>query len=412
MRFLIIALCCTCFSVSASTLYVNGHWWQNNAFVSQNWYVEDGVLRKEPTRDVTNVIDLTGKYVVHPYGEAHNHNLQEVFLAERFAQSYVENGVLFGMMMCANARGQAQAREFIDSTPLNIVFASACVSSSDGHPLRMALQPPFEGAPTPSPEDIYDKGFIVMDSVSDVEEKWPLVEAGEPDILKIILVHHEVESRRDNERYFGVNGLTEEATRELVELSRANNLRVVAHVESAADFELAVDAGVDIIGHVPGYHWWEGYDPELYAISESAAREAAARGVQVITTMSVVELFQYSDDRRKAIVELQAKNLATLYNAGVQIIVGSDRFDSDVIHEVEYLSNLNVLSAETLLNLLTVKTPRALFPQRDLGVFDDGYEANFLVLGGNPIKDFQSLRDIELRVMGGQPIKTERDSSH
>src|SRR5690606_40438873 len=137
-------------------------------------------------------------------------------------------------------------------------------------------------------------------------------------------------------------------------------------------------------------------------------REAAARGVQVITTMSVVELFPYSDDRRKAIVELQAKNLATLYNAGVQIIVGSDRFDSDVIHEVEYLSNLNVLSAETLLNLLTVKTPRALFPQRDLGVFDDGYEATFLVLGGYSIKDFDSLRDIDLRVMCAQRIETER----
>jgi predicted amidohydrolase YtcJ len=39
-------------------------------------------------------------------------------------------------------------------------------------------------------------------------------------------------------------------------------------------------------------------------------------------------------------------------------------------------------------------TPQAIFPARRLGRLQPGYEANFVVLGGNPLADFNAVKDV------------------
>lgn len=46
-----------------------------------------------------------------------------------------------------------------------------------------------------------------------------------------------------------------------------------------------------------------------------------------------------------------------------------------------------------------------LFPQRRIGHLDAGYEASFLVLGGNPLADFGEVRDIKPRFKQGRFIE-------
>jgi imidazolonepropionase-like amidohydrolase len=46
-----------------------------------------------------------------------------------------------------------------------------------------------------------------------------------------------------------------------------------------------------------------------------------------------------------------------------------------------------------------------IFPQRKIGALEDGYEANFLVLQGNPIQDFNAVKRIRMRVKQGDPLK-------
>jgi len=46
-------------------------------------------------------------------------------------------------------------------------------------------------------------------------------------------------------------------------------------------------------------------------------------------------------------------------------------------------------------------TPRAIYPNRRIGALDDGSEASFLVLGGNPLTDFRNTRAITMRVKQG-----------
>jgi hypothetical protein len=46
-------------------------------------------------------------------------------------------------------------------------------------------------------------------------------------------------------------------------------------------------------------------------------------------------------------------------------------------------------------------TPRAIFPKRKIGFLRDGYEASFLVLGGNPLADLEHIKNINLRFKQG-----------
>jgi imidazolonepropionase-like amidohydrolase len=56
------------------------------------------------------------------------------------------------------------------------------------------------------------------------------------------------------------------------------------------------------------------------------------------------------------------------------------------------------------LNLWTTTTPQAIFPDRRIGRLDAGYEASFLVLGGNPLDDFSAVRTIRRRVKQGHEL--------
>ena len=56
--------------------FVNGYWFDGQKFGDKRFYSVGGVLvSKKPDRR-TSRIDLTGKFVIPPFGEAHNHNVE------------------------------------------------------------------------------------------------------------------------------------------------------------------------------------------------------------------------------------------------------------------------------------------------------------------------------------------------
>ena len=57
-----------------------------------------------------------------------------------------------------------------------------------------------------------------------------------------------------------------------------------------------------------------------------------------------------------------------------------------------------------LLRLATTDTARLIFPDRRVGCLAPGCEASFLVLDGNPLEDFSQIRNIRLRVKGGERL--------
>jgi imidazolonepropionase-like amidohydrolase len=50
-----------------------------------------------------------------------------------------------------------------------------------------------------------------------------------------------------------------------------------------------------------------------------------------------------------------------------------------------------------------------IFPGRKVGRLKEGYEASFLVLGGDPIEDFTAVEKIELEVKQGHLLDSDPD---
>ena len=49
-------------------------------------------------------------------------------------------------------------------------------------------------------------------------------------------------------------------------------------------------------------------------------------------------------------------------------------------------------------------TPKVIFPHRRIGALQEGYEASFVVLEGDPIKDFNEVKKITMRVERRTPL--------
>ena len=121
----------------------------------------------------------------------------------------------------------------------------------------------------------------------------------------------------------------------------------------------------------------------------------------VVTTtyVSPYELKQPAELRQAR--ELQMQNLRVLHQAGVKLAVGPDVYGVTALAEVMNLYDLKVFDNLALLKMWCEVTPAAIFPHRRIGHLRAGYEASFLVLGGNPQADFEHVKDIRLRFKQG-----------
>jgi imidazolonepropionase-like amidohydrolase len=108
-----------------------------------------------------------------------------------------------------------------------------------------------------------------------------------------------------------------------------------------------------------------------------------------------------------AACEIKIHNLQLLHRHGVTIAIGSDHADTSLA-EALHLHALNVFDNLTLLKMWCETTPRAIFPQRKIGSFKEGYEARFLVLDENPIDRFEAVTRINMRFKEGHPLQTDR----
>jgi len=241
-----------------------------------------------------------------------------------------------------------------------------------------------------------------MDSPAQVREKWPLVEARKSELIKLVLSYHEREDLRGRPELMGKLGLRAEVAAEIVRIAHASGQRVAAHVDSAADFEAAVRAGVDQIAHLPGYFPHHGDAPESYLLSPASIELAAQRKIAVITTTAATGLFKADADLQARIREVQKRNLQMLRDAGVPLLLGSDVFTGTALAEFRSLATLGVLSPAELLRIATQDTPRAIFPKRRLGCFEPGCDASFLVLAGHPLQDPAAVEQPLLRVKQGR----------
>lgn len=174
--------------------YAGAHWFDGTRFAEGTRYVVDGRMQAERPARIDARVDLEGGWVVPAFGEAHNHNLQNAWGLERNREMYLREGVFYAAMLCGDPDSNRAVRAGLREEGDVDLALTACISSPDGHPLGMALSSLRDMRSDATAADVHDSAYVVMDAPDDIDAKWPLLRAAEPDLVKAILVHSEDEA--------------------------------------------------------------------------------------------------------------------------------------------------------------------------------------------------------------------------
>ena len=392
-------------SAARTTEYVNGYWFDGSRFSRRTGYVVGDVLSFRRPQHVDASVDLNDGYVVPPFAEAHNHNIEPLNNVPKLIATYLEHGIFY-VKNPNNLPRDRQAVAPLLNRPdsIDVLFSNGGWTGRGGHPAEIAKRLIDRRLWTEADGDC---GFYwAADTPADVERKWVAYIDQKPDFVKTYLLFSDDQQRDTQpEKYFGWRGLAPEALRAIVGRAHQAHLRVSAHIETAHDFQEALSAGVDEINHLPGFRTSGDVDAHPisdFELSEVDAALAHRRGVVVVTTL--VGATKLDGTRRAEQDALNSRNLHRLITHGVKVAVGSDSYREDSLAEALYLASLHVVSNATLLKMWTEATATAIYPGRKIGRLREGYEASFLVLAGNPLEEFAHVTRIMHRLKQGRRL--------
>lgn len=375
--------------------YVNGRWFNGETFEQKTVYVVDGILRTHHDGSVDATVDLQGKYIVPPFAEAHNHHFGEEANYKQQLRTYLQQGIFYSKNTNNVAKLAVPVRQLVNNPEsVDVIYANGGLTATGGHPVQI-YDMFAQHLPGWSKKDMEDQAYFIVDTEKDLEHKWPAIMSGKPDFIKTYLEYSdEFEKRKADPSFYGKRGLDPKLLSKIVQKAHASGLRVVAHINTAADFYNAVVAGVDEITHLP-----------LEKLTEEQAKSAANQGVAVVTTT----ISHRPTGHVKNIDDVHRHNINLLRRAGVRLAVGSDDNNHTVINEAENLHRLGLFDNLTLLKLLTELTAQTMLPARKIGYLKEGYEASFIALDGNPLEDFASIRRVSVRVKRGHMLEVLAD---
>jgi len=383
--------------------FINGQWFDGTGFRARAFYSINSVLTLKKPASIDKVFDLKNGYVVPPFAEAHNHWLEPQRVDE-YIHNYLSDGVFYVKDEANMPYIVSQFRDKINRpTSVDFVTALQGFTGSGGHPLEIIRQFQAMGIlPKEWAEaDLDGKAVLIVDDARDIPSHWSLLLSSKPDFVKVFLNYSGPgESRKGNPKK---TGLDPRFLPEIVRLAHKAGLYVSVHISTAADFHNAVVAGADEIAHLPFVDFDQELGNEHFVISKADARRAARRGVRVITTLGwlVADLGKDPHRTEAARTQVIIPNLRLLKRYGVKLLIGSDQFRQTSLPEILLISSLGVFTNLELLKMVCEVTPRAIFPRRKIGFLREGYEASFLVLEGNPLTNFEEIKNVRLRFKQG-----------
>jgi imidazolonepropionase-like amidohydrolase len=410
---------------SDAKAFVNGKWFAEKDFESATFYAVDGVLTKRKPPGPIKTVDLQGGFVVPAFGDAHAHFPSTEQNFEMANRNFLQAGAFYVLNAGGNAETENPLRSKL-GTPatIDVIFAHSVFTCHGGHPqpyLEYLSEHGVEFGVPFAKTKLEDHYFRTIDSVADIDLKWPQFLSTKPDFVKLMFVYSEpYQSSDGGDKSMG---LRPDLAAEIAHRANAAGLRTGAHIEDAADFHNALAAGVEVIMHLPAFpdpldrqaayrnkSNWE----ERFTIPASDIELAAKRDVTVVMTAAALSAENFEkpnpltalSENEKRFRKIMTQNIRHLKDAGVRLAVGSDTMPgAGVLGEIDFLKDTDIFSNLELLKMWSETTPKTIFPKRNIGALKDGYEANFLVLEGNPIQDFGYVKRIKMRVKQGDPLK-------
>ena len=403
---------------SKTLLLRNGQWFDGRRFRARTFCVVAGVLQRQRPAQIDSVVDLAGQWVVPAFGDAHNHALDQEWKAPETIQQYLTDGVFYLKNPNNIPRYTAPLAPLLNQpSSLDVTYSGGGITGSGGHPIPLYEALAARGVYQLTAAQLNGQAYHILDSLAQWPAVWGSVVAGHPNFVKLYLLFSERYGQPRDTATLASTGLDPQLLPELVRRIHAQGLPVAMHLETAHDFAVAVQAGVDEINHLPGYAWDKHLRAEDYRLTPTLARQCARQGTRqgtrvVTTTVVTRDVYATPKDsaRRRQVQQLQRENLRRLHQAGVQLALGCDTYAQTARAEMMSLLQLQAFDAATLLRLWAETTPQTIFPGRRVGRLRAGYEANLLVLGQNPLTtDFATATaDIRLRIKQGRVLLLPR----
>lgn len=403
--------------------FKNGRWFDGKTFKRTVFYSVGGVLTKKRPAQIDETVDLKNGFVIPPFGDAHTHNLDGTRDLEKMSQAYLAEGTFYVQVTGNHASGAKQARPLLNKpSTLDVVYANAMLTCTYGHPF-MVYEPRAMGIYNPADafkrvEEVKksrraeNDAYVFLDSKTDVDRKWEKILATKPDIIKIALLDAENYEKDASANDMINRGLSPEVAAYVVEKAHQSNLRVFAHIETANDFRLGLKIGVYGFAHAP-YYDWNGKletkpqddltiaDLKLAAEKNVVVIPTAARGIFNQTDYDANGKGTLNRERFGRVIERYKKLYNEMHRNGVRLAFGLDTYGLTLMPEIWYFHDNKIFDNRTLLKIAIETTPQTIFPSRKIGRLREGYEASFLVLNGDPLKDFNQVKNIELRFKQG-----------
>ncbi len=398
----------------------NGEWFTGAGFARGSRWMANGRFVRRPSRSADSAVDLHGQWVIPPFGDAHTHSPDGVYGFDAIRDLYLRLGVFYVQTLSNHVSGRVALTGKVNvPTSIDVAFADAAVTSSGGHPqvlyeslaLYRTMVAPGSDSGRVARRSVTQDGdvYFRVDSASQLDSiARRIARDSAAPILKLILVNSDRydEIGRDT-TLAELRGLRAEFVAPLVAAAHRAGRRVWVHVESAADFGVALAAGVDGFAHVPGYGtvFAEG-EPNMqrHTLPDSLIQLAGRRHLLMTATLGLSRTAVAKDTAAaRRFREVAVFNAARLRRAGVRLLSGSDTYASaDAIRDDPLETAMALgLSPLDVLRMRAVETPQAIFPGRRIGVLQRGYDASALVLTCNPLQDTACGERIAMRLKAG-----------
>ncbi|WP_353069669.1 hypothetical protein RBB75_04290 [Tunturibacter empetritectus] len=392
----------------------NANWFDGNKFERGTWFVDEaGRFTRNRPAHIERVLSLQHRFLVPAYGDAHCHNFSHLADLDKQTSLYIHDGVLSAKSMTDPRRTAVEAAGQLHrwGDPLNIAYAHGGLTGTRSHPAGIyeSIALGYHGETKPEHAQQIDASrleendaYFVIDTRADLERKWPLILAGKPDFIKVYLL--DTENYREHvQQGYGL-GLNPELLPLVVQKAHAAGLRVSAHINTAHDFHVGVISGIDEFAHAPLVFAKGDMLERMYKIHSEDARQAAAQHISLTLTLFASD-YQTGDPNLDELHRRLTKyNVELLRSSGVHLALGFDGYNTDSVGEVQVIRNLHLFSDTELLRLWSTDTVHAIFPGRKIGSIAEGDEATFLILAGNPLRDFSNTQRIEHRFITGQEL--------
>ena len=403
---LVISLSCKK-DASHGVAFEGGLLYNGHSFDSKTFYVIDGLISFISPGTVDSTIQLNKRFVIPPFGEAHNHNVDDYNIEEKI-EKYLSQGIYYVKVPNILPRSRQAVDSMINGpNSIDAVFANGGLTSTGGHPIGLV---DFNIKRGVFQEDDGEGQFYhTVNETSELLEKWPQILSGNPDFIKTYLLHSEEYKKRKNDTaFFAWKGLSPAVLKQVVGKAHEADLKVSTHIETAADFRHAVLAEVDEINHFPGFRPQPQYFDTLsiYKIDEATARAAGEQHTTVVTTLAfLLEEMHKMDEKVSAeMKEILEHNITLLKKYDVPIAIGSDNYGGTSYDEARALVQSELFNNHEILHMWTLNTVATIFPNKKLGHIKEGYVANFLVLPKNPLEDFNNFQNISMMVKEGKVL--------